>query len=84
MIRHPYYGHLAMHEQVIREQISHVLHSDPPTDDNETGHYEVWKPHNLEREDGWPDDFEWVCRESLPVPEGARLLACSRRSGASL
>ncbi|MCY4509111.1 MAG: hypothetical protein OXG35_19450 [Acidobacteria bacterium] len=59
VIRRPYYGHLAMREQRIRQEIPYILPPDPPIDDNETGHFEVWKPDNLERKDAWQTDFEW-------------------------
>ena len=81
VIRRPYYGHLAMHEQRIRQEIPHILPSDPPTDHNETGHFEVWKPHNLEREDAWQTDFEWFV-DNLRLFEGVlapRVLAALRR-----
>ncbi len=59
VIRRPYYGQLAVHEQSIGEQIPHMLPSDPPTDENETGHFEVWTPHNLDDRRVWQEDFAW-------------------------
>ena len=58
VVRHPYYEALEVSRPGIDEQIS-GLSWDAPTESNETGHIEVWKPHNLDSRAAWHEDFDW-------------------------